>query len=97
MKYTDTDTDTGPFETYLHIQECRSGEEYTMEITPRMKLDIERLVKRWVKNEYGGELRVSGFEPRLEGEYYARIITDWRKPDTILCWASTGFWTETTY
>ena len=79
-------------DAYLHVKNCRSGEEYAMRITARAKLDLTRLVKRWIQREFGGELRLDGkIMPRLEGEFYAQIMTDGRPPDSVVVWDSGGF------
>lgn len=86
---------TGPFECYLLVRECRSGEEWVTEIKGRMLLDLETRVKAWVKAEFGGELKLSGeLMPRLSGDYYAVIITDWRPRDSVVVWQSGGFFLQ---
>jgi len=82
---------------YLHVRECSSGQEWIVPIAANAHLDIEKRVREWVKREFCGELRVTGFQPRLEGQYYATIITDGRPPDSVVVWSSAGFWTDTTY
>jgi len=78
---------------YLHVYECRSGESWIMPIRGNAKLDIERLVKKWADQEYGGELKLDGeLMPGLEGDYYAKIMTDGRPPDSCICWTSGGFY-----
>jgi hypothetical protein len=29
--------------------------------------------------------------PKLQGEYYARIMTDGRPPESVVCWTGGGF------
>jgi len=42
---------------------------------------------------FGGELMLDGeLMPRLAGEYYARIMTDGRPADSVICWESGGFY-----
>jgi hypothetical protein len=78
---------------YLHIEEYRSGESFIVPIPATAHLDLERLVKKWVAKQYGGELKVDGkFTPRLQGDYYAKIITDGRSPDCGIVWTSGGFY-----
>lgn len=85
-------------ETYLHVEECRSGECWIMPISGRMTLDLERLVKRWVKEEYGGELRLDPpIIPKLDGDYYGKIMTDGRSPDSVICWDGGGFYLKQAY
>ncbi len=81
---------------YLHVEECRSGETWIMPISDRTKLDIKALVKRWIKQEYCGELRLDGdLMPRLQGDYYAQIKLDCNPPDSVSCWTSGGFYLKT--
>jgi hypothetical protein len=88
----------GPFECYLHVEECRSGETWVSEIKGRMILDLKTRVKAWVKSEFCGELALDGeIMPRLQGDYYASIITDWRPVDSFVVWQGGGFYLKTTY
>lgn len=83
MKYPDC---------YLHVEDCRSGQTWIMPITGNKTLDITLRVKEWIKNEFCGELKLDGeLMPKLEGEYYAKILTDNRGPDSIVVWDSGGF------
>jgi hypothetical protein len=78
---------------YLHVECCKSGEEWIMPIGNREFLDLEKLVKKWIKNEFGGELRLDGkLQPRLQGDYYGKIITDGREPHCGIVWNSGGFY-----
>ena len=83
---------------YLHVEECRSGETYIAPITGKMVLDLEKRLKAWIKSEFCGELALDGdIMPRLQGDYYAQIITDGRSPDSGICWESGGFYLKSTY
>lgn len=85
-------TETYP-ETYLHVQHCRSGQEWIVPIRPRQTLDLERRVKEWIRSEFCGEFRLDGdLMPRLDGDYYARIMTDGRPPESCICWQGGGFY-----
>jgi hypothetical protein len=82
---------------YLHVEECCSGETFIMPMRGNSKLDLKHQVKRWVKQQYAGELALDGeLMPRLSGDYYARIITDNRPPDSVVCWTSGGFYLKST-
>jgi hypothetical protein len=83
---------------YLHIDECRSGQTYIMPMRGNSLLNIKHQIKKWIKKEFGGELMLDG-EPmsRLAGDYYAKIMTDGRPPDSIVCWTSGGFFLKSTY
>jgi hypothetical protein len=84
MKYPDT---------YLHVRECRSGQEWIVPLRGNASLDLKKQVKKWVKNEYQGAFRLDGeLMPKLDGDYYARIMTDGRPPDSVVCWTSGGFY-----
>lgn len=80
---------------YLHVLENRSGQEWIMPLTARASLSVERQVRRWIKQEHDGQLVLE--PPFVTGtgkscvDYYARIITDGRPPDTVICWDSVGF------
>lgn len=83
---------------YLHVEECRSGQTYVVPITGRMVLDLETRLKAWIKSEFCGELALDGgITPRLQGDYYAQIMTDGRPPDSVICWQSGGFYLKSTY
>jgi hypothetical protein len=83
---------------YLHVEECRSGETWISPIKGNMVLDLKTRLKAWIKSEFCGELALDGdIMPRLQGDYYAQIITDGRSPDSGICWESGGFYMKTTY
>lgn len=89
---------TIPFDCYLHVEHCQSGETYIQEIKPNWTLGLKTRVKYWLKTEFSGELALDGeLMPSLQGEYYARIMTDNRQPDSIVCWTAGGFYTKPTY
>lgn len=94
MKTTDQ---TYP-DCYLHVEECRSGQTWIMPIRGNSLLDLEHQIKRWIKQEFGSELALDGETmPRLSGDYYARIMTDSRPPESAVCWTSGGFYLKSTY
>jgi hypothetical protein len=79
-------------EQYLHVRECGSGEEWIVPFGPDVPLDLYALFDQWVKREFGGELvRDGGALHGLDGEYYAKIMTDGRDPDYAVCWTGGGF------
>lgn len=83
---------------YLHVEECRSGETFIQPIRSNEKLDLKKLVKKWIKKQFGGELFLDGdLMPKLQGDYYARIMTDGRPPESIVCWTSGGFYLKSSY
>lgn len=87
-----TATKTYP-DCYLHVRESRSGEQWIMPIHPNCKLDLERLLKQWIAQEFCGEVDLDGaIMPNLEGEFYGRIMTDGRPPESIVCWDGGGFY-----
>lgn len=88
MKYPDT---------YLHVEECRSGETWILPIRGNGLIDLEHNVRRWVKREFGGDLRLDPpLMPKLQGDYYAKIITDGRPPDSVVVWDAGGFFLKHT-
>ncbi len=43
------------------------------------------------------EFRLDGdLMPKLNGDYYARIMTDGRPPESVVCWSSGGFYLKHT-
>jgi len=80
-------------ETYLHVYECRSGETWICPIRANAHLNLKRLIQKWAKKEFGGELKLNGeIMPKIEGDYYARIMTDGRPPESVVCWTGGGFY-----
>jgi hypothetical protein len=78
---------------YLHVRDEKSGEEWIMPIRGNSLLDLKHQVKIWIKKEFGGELVLDGnIMPKLAGDYYAKIMTDGRSPDSVVCWTSGGFY-----
>lgn len=86
------DRDPAPFEQYLLITEAATGRKTAMEIGPQAKLDIERLIKRFVRTAFGGELIASEIDDSPNGDFYASIITDRRDPDSVVVWDSAAFY-----
>jgi len=78
---------------YLRVEECRSGQTWVVPISARTHLDLTKLVKKWIKQEFDGELFLDGgIMPRLQGDYYASIITDGHPPNSHVVWTSGGFY-----
>lgn len=83
---------------YLHVRHISSGEEWVQPLRGNAALNLRLRVRRWLREEFAGELALDGdIMPRLDGEYYAQIMTDGRAPDAGVCWSSGGFYTVTTY
>lgn len=83
---------------YLHVIECRSGQEWIMPIEGETTLDLEARIQDWTAQEFDEELELDGeIMPKLEGDYYAKIMTDGRAPDSVVCWTSGGFYLKSTY
>lgn len=83
---------------YLHVRECRSGEEWIQEIKGNMTLNLETRIRHWCKTEMSGELALDGkIMPQLDGDYYGKIMTDGRPPNSAICWYGGGFYLKTTY
>jgi hypothetical protein len=82
---------------YLHVRDEKSGEEWIEEIGEERLLDLKQLVERWIYDCFGGELKLDGeLMPKLSGDYYAKIKTDGRAPDSAVCWDSGGFYLQAT-
>lgn len=78
---------------YLHVEECRNGGTWIMPLRGNSIMDLKKQVKNWIKKEYRGEFVLDGnLMPRLQGDYYAKIMTDGRPPDSVVCWESGGFY-----
>jgi hypothetical protein len=79
---------------YLHIRDSRSGQTWIRPLRATTKLDLKKLVKKWIREEWGGERRLTGeITPRMEGDYYAMIKLNAEPPDSISVHASGGFYT----
>ena len=78
---------------YLHVRECQSGQEWIVPIGDNDSIDLEKQVKAWVKQEYGDELELSPpLMPKLDGDFYGKIMTDGRPPESVVCWTGGGFY-----
>ncbi len=85
-------------ETYLHVTECRSGETWIRPMRGNSVLDLKTQIKKWVKEQFSGELALDGqIMSKLDGDYYAKIMTDGRSPDSVICWQGGGFYLKSTY
>ena len=92
------ENDCEVLETYLHVVENRSGHNYVMAIDGDDILCLETLVKKWIKQEYSGELELDGeLTDTSGGNYYAAIHTDWGRLDSGIVWTSAGFYVKSTY
>lgn len=80
-------------ETYLHVVECRSGQEWIVPIPPDGSINLETQVDAWIASEMAGELQRDGeITRRMDGEYYGRVMTDGRPPTACVCWDGGGFY-----
>lgn len=83
---------------YLHVQEFKSGEEWIIPIKGNMRLDLKTRVEHWCRVVMGGQVKLDGEIMRLiDGDYYAKIITDGRPPTSTICWTGGGFYLKSTY
>ena len=79
-------------EQYLLVENCQEGIVQIMPIGEREHLDIEKVVKKWIKAEFRGEMELDQgiwVEPCA---YYAQIKTDKALPSDVRCWNSGGFY-----
>jgi hypothetical protein len=81
-----------PYENYLYVYDCKSGEEFFKELKDDDLLDIETQVIHWVKEHFAGEAEIDLPLCDFEGDYYASIKTDFNSPDSVIVWESTGFY-----
>jgi len=82
-----------PYECYLYVYHCASGEEFFREIKDDDLLDLETQVIHWVKDYFGDEVEVDlPIIHGIEGEYFASIKTDFNAPDSVISWESGGFY-----
>lgn len=80
-------------EQYLHIRDNRSGEEYLVPFEADEPMALEAMTDRWIAEHSGGELVRDGAMTRsIDGDYYARIMTDGRSPESVCCWDGAGFY-----
>ena len=88
---------TGYPDTYLHVVECRSGETWIVPIGDNDQINLRDNVAAWVESQFCGELEIDGsMMPKLDGDYYARIMTDGRPPESVVCWDGGGFYLKGT-
>jgi hypothetical protein len=82
-----------PYGTYLHVYDCKTGENYFREIKDDDLLDLETQVIHWAKDYFGDEVEVDlPIIHGLEGDYFASIKTDFNSPDSVISWESGGFY-----
>jgi len=82
---------------YLHVTECHSGQTWIVPFSSRATLDLKTRLVAWIKQEFCGEARLDGkLMPGLDGDYYGKIMTDNRPPDSVVCWQSGGFYLKVT-
>jgi hypothetical protein len=85
---------------YLLVTNRREGTRSIMEIAADEPLDLETLVRKWTKREFGEDTEhmIETSKP-LRGlfDWEACIITDGRDPDTCIVWQSADLdilWTD---
>jgi hypothetical protein len=78
--------------TYLHIGDCKTGEEYVVPIDSDTPLNLVDLIDDWIEyNWQGDRKRFGGVTPRLDGDYYGKIMTERRPPTSCVCYSGGGF------
>lgn len=91
-------TETVYPDQYLHVRECRTGQEWIVPLSDSVPLVLEDRVREWIQSEFSDELELDGgFSPALEGDYYAQIMTGGNPPDSVVVWESGGFYLKSTY
>jgi hypothetical protein len=81
-----------PYENYLYVYECQTGEEFFKELKDDDLLDLETQVIHWVKEHFAGEAEIDYPLCQFEGDYHASIKTDFNSPDSVVVWESAGFY-----
>lgn len=81
-----------PYENYLYVYDCKSGEEFFKELKDDDLLDLETQVIHWVKEHFAGEAEIDYPLCQFEGDYHASIKTDFNSPDSVIVWESAGFY-----
>jgi hypothetical protein len=81
-----------PYETYLYVYDCKTGEEFFKEIKDDDILDLESQVINWVNEHFCGELEIDLPISDFEGDYHASIKTDFNSPDSVISWQFGGFY-----
>lgn len=81
-----------PYECYLHVYDCKSGEEFFKELKDDDILDLESQLVNWVAEHFCGELEIDLPITYLEGDFDASIKTDWNSPDSVVVWERAGFY-----
>jgi hypothetical protein len=82
-----------PFECYLYIYDCKSGQKFFKEIKDDDILDLETQVIHWVKDYFSGEAEVDlPLIHGMDGDYFASIKTDFNPFDSVISWESAGFY-----
>ena len=82
-----------PYECYLYVYHCASGEEFFREIKDDDVLDLETQLIQWVDDHFCGELELDlPIMHGIEGDYFASIKTDFNPPDSVISWESGGFY-----
>ena len=85
-------------ETYLHVRDNNTGKEWICPIGDETPLDLRKLVLQWAGDTFSGELTLDEkLMPKLDGDFYARIMTDGRPPSSVFCWTGGGFYLKATY
>jgi hypothetical protein len=86
-----------PCEIYLYIQDCKSGEEFFIELKDDDLLCLKTQINKWLESYYDGGLMLDGeIMSKLEGDYYASIKTDYSSPDSVVSWEGGGFYLKPT-
>ena len=82
-------------DTYLLIEECRSGTLELFAIGEDTPLELEALVDAWIAETSCGELvRDGDIQHQLPGDYYATLQTDGRPLDSCVVWEAGGFYVK---
>jgi hypothetical protein len=83
-------TSKAPFECYLQVEDCKSGEFFFKELKDDDLLSLEDQLSIWIEEDSCGELVIDFPLMEIQGDFYAQIKTDWREPESPICWESAG-------
>lgn len=81
-------------ETYLFVENLKSGDVFIQTIQPNWKMHLETRIKYWLKNDYGDEYRYDGKSVMGGGDFYAAIKTDHNPPRSVKVWEACCFYVE---
>lgn len=83
-------------EHYMRVYHNQSGESWIVPITGRQLIDPDVRFKKWLRDEFGGELKVDGKRSQFQAEYSVTIHLDYQHYDGVCCWTSGEYYVKCT-